>query len=155
LRYYYKNIGLNIEIQDKLLNELYAVGLNHYQKEFGGLLIGKYSDDFKTCIIETTVLPVKYKSSKYSFERGKAGLKGKLTEFYNSEPRLFYVGEWHTHPDSLAIPSSKDKSAMKEIEDNSDVNITSPLLLIIGLNNGNYHTGFYIQHNKVMYEYEK
>ena len=133
-----------------LLNELYAVGLNHYPKEFGGLLIGKYSDDFKTCIIETTILPVKYKSSRYGFERGKKGLKSKLTEFYNSEPRLIYVGEWHTHPDSLAIPSSKDKTAMKEIEDNNDVNITSPLLLIIGLNNGNYHAGLYIQHNKVM-----
>jgi len=155
LRYFCKNIGLNIEIQDMLLNELYAVGLNHYPKEFGGLLIGKYSDDLKTCIIETTILPVKYKSSRYSFERGKAGLKGKLTEFYNSEPRLIYVGEWHTHPDGLAIPSSKDKSAMKEIEDSSDVNITSPLLLIIGLNNGKYQAGFYIQHNKVMYEYEK
>lgn len=138
-----------------LLNELYAVGLNHYPKEFGGLLIGKYSDDFKTCIIETTILPVKYKSSRYSFERGKNGLKAKLTEFYNSEPRLIYVGEWHTHPDSLAIPSSKDKTAMKEIEESSNVNITSPLLLIIGLNNGNYHARLYIQHNKVMYEYEK
>jgi integrative and conjugative element protein (TIGR02256 family) len=155
LRYFCKNIGLSIEIQEMLLNELYAVGLNHYPKEFGGLLIGKYSDDFKTCIIETTILPVKYKSSRYSFERGKKGLKAKLTEFYNSEPRLIYVGEWHTHPDSLAIPSSKDKTAMKEIEDNNDVNITSPLLLIIGLNNGNYHAGLYIQHNKVMYEYEK
>jgi len=155
LRYFCKNIGLKIEIQDVLLNELYAVGLYHYPKEFGGLLIGKYSDDFKTCFIETTILPAKYKCSRYSFERGKTGLKRKLTEFYNSEPRLIYVGEWHTHPDSLAIPSFKDKTAMKEIEANSNVNITSPLLLIIGFNNENYHAGFYIQHNKVMYEYEK
>jgi [CysO sulfur-carrier protein]-S-L-cysteine hydrolase len=137
------------------LNELFVIGLNHYPKEFGGLLIGKYSDDFKTCIIETTVLPVKYKSSRYSFERGKTGLKGKLTEFYNSEPRLIYVGEWHTHSDGLVIPSSKDKSAMKEIEDHREVNITSPVLLIIGLNNETYFAGFYIQYHKVMYKYEK
>lgn len=155
MRYYCKNIGLNIEIQDKLLNELYALGLNHYPKEYGGLLIGKYSDDFKTCIIETTVQPVKYKSSRYSFERGKAGLKGKLKEFYNSEPRLIYVGEWHTHPDGLLILSSKDKSAMEEIEDHREVNITSPVLLIIGLNNETYFAGFYIQYHKVMYKYEK
>lgn len=155
MKYYCNDIGLNIEIQDKLLNQLYAEGLNHYPNEFGGLLIGKYSDDFKTCVIETAVLPVKYKSLRYSFKRGKEGLKGKLKEFYYSEPRLIYVGEWHTHPDSFAIPSSKDKSAMKEIEDHSDVNITSPLLLIIGLNTENYHVGFYVQHNKVMYKYEK
>ena len=60
----------------------------------------------------------------------------------------------HTHPDGLRIPSSKDKSAMEEIEDHREVNITSPVLLIINVNETCF-AGFYIQFHKVMYKYEK
>jgi integrative and conjugative element protein (TIGR02256 family) len=133
---------------------LYTEGLRHYPNEFGGLLIGKYSDNFKTCVIETTVLPIKYKSSRYSFERGRDGLKKMLKVFYNSEPSLIYVGEWHTHTDNTSTPSDIDKLAMRKIEEHLDIGISSPLLIIIGLDKNHYEAGFYIQYHKIMYKYE-
>jgi integrative and conjugative element protein (TIGR02256 family) len=148
-------IGLNIEIQHKLLNQLYIEGIRHFPNEFGGILIGRYSDNFKTCVIETTVLPIKYKSSRYSFERGNGGLMKKLKTFYKSEPSLIYVGEWHTHTDNTSTPSGIDKSAMRRIEEYLELGISSPLLLIIALNNNDsYKTGFYIQFHNILYKYE-
>ena len=67
------------------------------------------------------------------FERGKIGLKEKLTELYNEKTRLIYVGEWHSHPDGLPIPSGTDFNAMKEIAESDEVVIQNPVLLILGI----------------------
>jgi len=154
LRFYCNDIGLGIEIHIELLNFFSNEGIKHSPNEFGGLLIGRYIENSKTCLIVSTILPKKYKSSRYGFERGKSGLKKKLHEYYHYEPRLFYVGEWHTHNNHSIEPSSIDKIAMQKLEESSNLSIFSPLLLIIGLNRANYLVGFYIQHQKKLYKYE-
>jgi len=147
-------MGLSVEVKQELLDELYRTGMKHYPKEFGGLLIGYYSDDFKTCFIETTILPKKYESSRYFFERGKEGLKLNLTKFYNSIPRLIYVGEWHTHPEGIPSPSGTDMNAMIEIGESDDVNIENPLLLILGINPSKMDAGAYVYSKKKLLRYE-
>lgn len=149
-----KDIGLSIEVKEELLNDLYDIAMKHYPKEFGGLLIGYYAEDYKICYIENTILPNKYKSSRYSFERGKIGLKEKLTELYNEKPRLIYVGEWHSHPDGLPIPSGTDFNAMKEIAESDEVLIQNPVLLILGITKEQYKYKFFIHHNKNLKEYD-
>jgi len=147
-------IGLSVEVKQELLDELYRTGMKHYPKEFGGLLIGYYSDDFKTCFIETTILPKKYKSSRYFFERGKEGLKLNLTEFYNSIPRLIYVGEWHTHPDGIPSPSGTDMNAMIEIGESDDVSIENPILMILGVSKTEMKLGTFVYLNNKLIKYE-
>jgi len=147
-------IGLSVEVKQELLDELYRTGMKHYPKEFGGLLIGYYSEDFKTCFIETTILPKKYKSSRYFFEREKEGLKLNLTNFYNSIPRLIYVGEWHTHPDGIPSPSGTDMNAMIEIGESDDVNIENPLLLVLGINPSKMDVGAYVYSKNKLLRYE-
>ncbi|MBL7933132.1 MAG: Mov34/MPN/PAD-1 family protein [Bacteroidia bacterium] len=128
--------------------------MRHYPKEFGGLLIGRYSHDKKTCYVTDTILPKKYSSSRSTFERGKEGLKKKLVEFYNNDPPLIYIGEWHTHPDSKPEPSETDKQAMQEISEHENVTIQNPILLIIGVNKQRYEPKFYLSLNNKLYEYE-
>lgn len=153
MRFYSDDIGLSIEIRKELLNFLSNEGIKHSPNEFGGLLIGRYIENSKTCLIKSTILPKRYKSTRYDFERGKSGLKKKLHEYYHSEPRLFYVGEWHTHNNHSIAPSSIDMIAMQKLEESANLGIFSPLLLIIGLNIDNYLVGFYIQHQKKLYKY--
>jgi len=148
------NIGLNLEVEQELLDELYHEGMKHYPKEFGGLLVGYYSDDFKTCKITTSIMPRKYKSSRYFFERGKEGLKQKLIEFYNSTPRLIYVGEWHTHPDSIPSPSNTDLNAMVEIAESPDVSIENPILVILGVNKKEMKIGAFVYSKNKLLKYE-
>ncbi len=150
-----KDIGLKIELSDKLLDYLYVVGMKHYPNEFGGLLIGHYSDNMKTCIVSECVLPKKYKSSRYYFERGLDGLKETLLNFHESDPSLIYIGEWHTHPDMPSEPSETDKKAIREIAEHDDVNITSPLLLILSNNQQGYSFSCYVQFKKQLYKYEQ
>lgn len=147
-------IGLGIEIRDELIEEIHHAGIKYYPNEFGGLLIGYYSEDKKTVVIEETILPKKYKSSRYNFERGSDGLKKKLEEFYSKDPSLIYVGEWHTHPDSLPIPSSTDLIAILGIINCETVLIKNPVLLIMGIDKEKYDLGFYVYFENKMCKYE-
>jgi integrative and conjugative element protein (TIGR02256 family) len=123
--------------------------------EFGGLLIGRYVDNKKMVIIEDTVLPKKYKSSKYSFERGVTGLRKVLKIFFTKSPSLIYVGEWHTHPDNPAIPSVTDINALKQIANHNEVFIDNPILLIIRIGKKDYELGFYVLYENKICNYKQ
>ncbi len=148
-------IGLAINIADELIKQLYHFGSLHYPKEFGGLLMGYYSQDFKTVLITDTVLPKRYASSKYFFERGINGLKKTLKLLFKKDPSIIYVGEWHTHPDNPPIPSLTDRIAMNEIVQHEKVAINSPILLIMSIREGMYELVFYVYFKNKFYKYEE
>jgi integrative and conjugative element protein (TIGR02256 family) len=50
-------------------------------------------------------------------------------EIANSNGRLRYIGEWHTHPQIKPYPSSKDFISLTEIADSSEDFV---LMLIVG-----------------------
>lgn len=150
-----ENIGLSLEIGDELLNTLVQVGKRHYPNEFGGFLIGHYSDDSMHLNITDSIFPKRFKASKCSFERSTKGIKNRLGDYYKETPQQFYVGEWHTHPDNSSIPSLTDISAVNTIVNNQDSRITSPVLLIIGYSKTQVDLGFYVFFNNKLYRYEK
>ncbi len=45
---------------------------------------------------------------------------------------LFYLGEWHTHPEDCPIPSSSDLETMGRLMFNSTLNTNALLMLIVG-----------------------
>ena len=153
MKYYNEEIGLDIQIDASLIDYLYQCGAAHYPNEFGGLLIGHYANDQKTVVILNTVLPTKYESTKWSFERGVEGLTEALEEYYAQIPSLIYVGEWHTHPDNPAIPSATDVQALQEISGSAAVNIQHPVLLIIRIDKAGYELGFFVRFHGRIYQY--
>lgn len=149
-----KHINLALSISEELLETLSNNGHQHYPKEYGGLLVGRYIEDSKTVLIEHTILPKTFTSSKYHFKRGVNGLKEQLSNYYNQEVPLIYVGEWHTHPDNSAVPSSTDFKAMKEIVESPDVYIENPLLIIFNITPLSSHARFYVYFKNKLHEYE-
>src|SRR5690606_18819086 len=125
-------IGLSIDADDELLSFIVEKGKGHYQNEFGGFLIGYYTEDYKHLRITDTILPKYFNSTKYSFERSTKGIAKKLGTYFEETPKKFYVGEWHTHPDSSPIPSITDISAINAIINNQNACLANPVLLIIG-----------------------
>lgn len=117
--------------------------------------MGRYVNDNKEVLIEETVLPKKFRSSAFSFERGVEGLRKLLRDFFEQSPSLIYVGEWHTHPDGMPIPSSTDSSALRTIAAHEEVSIENPILLIIGVRSDAYEIGFHVLHKNNIYGYEK
>lgn len=147
-------IGLSIEILDGLIDTIRQAGLAHYPKEFGGILIGQYTQDKLTVSITDTILPSKYQSSPVSFDRGTEGFEEKLLALFAAEPSKIYVGEWHTHPNAAAYPSGTDIRALQQIVAADSVNINNPVMLIIGLTQTKMELGFYVYLNDKIYKYE-
>ncbi|SEB02462.1 Mov34/MPN/PAD-1 family protein [Pedobacter hartonius] len=147
-------IGLSVEISGHLVDRIREAGLAHYPNEFGGILVGEYSKDKQTVKVSETILPLTYKSSKVSFDRGIDGLKESLLDFYNAVPSRIYVGEWHTHPNASPMPSWTDILAMRQIVAYEMVNINNPIMLILGLTLTNSELAFYVYLNNKLYKYE-
>ncbi|MCX2575073.1 Mov34/MPN/PAD-1 family protein [Pedobacter sandarakinus] len=149
-----ENIGLSLEIDYDLLHELVKIGRSHYPNEFGGFLIGYYSENSKHLHITNTILPKKYQASKYSFTRSTKGIESELVKFSAENQKKIYIGEWHTHPDNSPIPSLTDISAINTIINNKN-SIANPVLLIIGYSKRTVDFGFYVWFENTLYKYEK
>jgi integrative and conjugative element protein (TIGR02256 family) len=148
-------LKLSIDIRDDLLAEMVRHGRKFYPKEYGGILVGRYSENNTVVMIEEIVLPLNYKASAFSFERGTKGLRDALLKHFKSNPILVYVGEWHTHPNGSTIPSITDTDALKKIAKHESVFIENPVLVIIALNKIHQEFGFYVWYQNQVYSYEK
>lgn len=149
-----EKIGLSIEADDELLDILVEKGKSYYPNEFGGFLVGYYSDENRQLHITNTILPKIFKASKYYFERSTKGIEKKLCTYYKENPKKFYVGEWHTHPDTSPIPSATDISAINAIINNQNACLANPVLLIIGYSKAQVDFGFYVWFENKLYRYE-
>lgn len=152
--YRINELGLTLEIEDDLLCYLIDIGTKHYPNEFGGFLIGNYAEEQTHLRITDTILPNKFKGTPCLFERDTIGIDDKLKQFYDEEPKKYYLGEWHTHPDNLPIPSSTDVNAINSIANHPEVSIKNPVMLIIGYDKTKVELGFYVQFKNKIYRYE-
>ena len=148
-------MDVEVQIPKELLNKLVDAGIKIYPKEYGGFLIGFYTNNFKTLHITETILPSEYKNSKYSFERSAKGIRRVLKNFYDLDPKQYYVGEWHTHPDNSTLFSITDLNAMIEIAECKTVAINNPTLLILSISKTKLNDfGFYVYNDKKLLRYE-
>lgn len=98
--------------------------------EAGGILFGQVLEN-KIYILKASI-PTKFdKANRTSFERSREVAQILVNyEFYNSNRRIIYLGEWHTHPENNPSPSFQDRKMIKE-----QINLGKPneeyLLLII------------------------
>ncbi len=144
-----KHKDVEILITDKLFKRLSTYGINQFPNEFGGFLMGHYSNGFKTVTITDTILPKVYKGTPSVFHRSVKGIQKSFEEFYKKEPIQYYVGEWHTHPNASTQYSHSDLQAMISIAQCETVRITNPILLIISTSKSGINSfRFYLYENK-------
>jgi proteasome lid subunit RPN8/RPN11 len=155
LKFVNKNNGLPLFIEEDLLIKLGQIGIKHFPNEFGGFLIGQYSDDLSAVIVKNYLLPRTYKGFPTSFVWYIDGL---VTTFKNlfQEQKQYYIGEWHTHPNGSTAFSQTDLTAMIKTVECDTVNIKNPILLILSVNKTNVQDyTFYFYDNKRLIPYEK
>lgn len=146
--------GLDLIFSEVLLNKIGLLGMQHHPNEFGGFLIGKYSEDFKKLYVDDFILPKKYKGYHYTFERSTIGLKEQLEKIF-LEKNQYYIGEWHTHPDNSINYSQTDLIAMREIAQYGEVTILNPVLLILSISKSKINAyKFFIYKDKKLLAYD-
>ena len=148
MKYYLASNNLYIDIKPFVLNQIKLQAEGEYPNENGGMLVGRYSQDKRTVYIEQVIVPTEKYISRSAFTRNYKGLEKDWEQL--SKDGLRYVGEWHSHPNGSTQYSSEDLSAMRDIE--NEVNIENPLLLIVGVTNegANTHTFYCLKENKLL-----
>ncbi len=148
--------NIHIQFEKDLISKIEGLALKHYPKEFGGFLIGYYSNDLKKIILTDVLSPKEFKSYRLLFERSTKGIKEELLEFFKLKEKRYYVGEWHSHPDSSSRYSATDLNAMRNIAESETVRIKNPILLIVSIYNQKLKEyKFYLYENKRLLEYDK
>lgn len=150
-----KNKKIFLSIEDELLNKLVNIAIENFPNEAGGFLIGHYSSDFKILYIKDFIIPKIQKKSLFSYERSANDLSKVFKDIYEQKEQ-YYIGEWHSHPNSNSMYSSIDLNAMISIVESNTVNIKNPILLILGIGKKELKDfSIYFYDNKGLYKYEQ
>lgn len=148
--------NLHLEYQEDLISKIGDLALKHYPREFGGFLVGYYSDDLKTLVLTDVLTPKEFKSYRVLFERSTKGIMEELLNLFKLKEKRYYVGEWHSHPDASSRYSVTDLNAMQSIAENETVRIKNPILLIVSIDNQKLKEyTFYLYEKNTLLEYGK
>lgn len=122
---------MEIEIKSEVICLLKKLYKDSLPKETGGILFGYYSDDLTLAYITDIYYNIEDSKKGYrSFIRGKKGFRQYSKKMWLE--KKYYLGEWHTHPNSLPYMSIQDKNQMFEIQKSKKMKCPEPILLIIG-----------------------
>lgn len=154
IRYKLPDTSMQLLLHRDLMQQIEQLAKLHYPNEFGGIFIGQIVDNGITARIEQILIPKHYQHTSSYFKRFSKDLNEQLkTIFETSQGKRIYLGEWHTHPDGLAIPSEKDYATMLALSKNSEINIQTPVLLIYALNESVGNASCYILKEKKLQMY--
>jgi [CysO sulfur-carrier protein]-S-L-cysteine hydrolase len=119
------------EIEPRLRAALRQAG----QREIGGLLMAEQLSPAHFRILDFSL--DSFSGSHTHFRREPALHQKALSEFFERTGRDFqrfnYLGEWHSHPSFVVLPSGEDIEAMTEIVEGGNSAITFAVLLIVRL----------------------
>lgn len=107
----------------------YYIQDENTKNESGGILLGSIVG--KTIYVVKASIPNKFdKATRTSFIRNKDIAQIIVDyEFENSGGMMFYLGEWHTHPEDHPTPSGQDKNMT--IEQFNKSRLTQPFSLVV------------------------
>ncbi|AOX99258.1 Mov34/MPN/PAD-1 family protein [Jeongeupia sp. USM3] len=127
------DIILSARCARKLKKELRAAGRN----EIGGVMAGEHLGNGRFLVKD---LSVQRDGSPTRFVRDPALHRKFMRRFHlltgNQPERFNYLGEWHSHPSFLALPSGPDARAMLSEIENPEQVATFLVLLIVKLGVG-------------------
>jgi integrative and conjugative element protein (TIGR02256 family) len=123
--------GVSVVLPDGVRDELFALSDKSFPLETGGIIYGCYTDNnLCASITGVTAQTIDSRAGRTWFHRGI----DKLQHFLNNlwPQRLYYLGEWHFHPNGAPHPSGRDLSSLKSIAGSAKTNCSDPLMLIVG-----------------------
>ena len=78
--------------------------------EAGGILLGRYIIDSNDIVVDDVTIPMENDIRRRFFflRRKRLHLKIAIKRWFESRGTCNYLGEWHTHPEAIPIPSYVD-----------------------------------------------
>jgi len=116
-------------ISKGLLEEVGNYCRSARRNETGGIIVGGYSADLSSAIVDKILGPPS--DSRSGFSWFVKGVKETLDNLWQNQQQ-FYLGEWHYHPYAAPNPSPRDLQQMHEVAHHPDFACPEPIMLIAG-----------------------
>ncbi|MGL5939682.1 MAG: Mov34/MPN/PAD-1 family protein [Waterburya sp.] len=103
--------GGKLEIGIEALSKMQKyIQNNSFKREAGGVLLGRYIKDSLDIVIDEVTVPMwGDRRGLFNFFRARRPHQKIIDRRWkDSEGTINYLGEWHTHPESIPIPSNRD-----------------------------------------------
>lgn len=130
----FKSGKLKVLLNQYLLKKLSRLAKTNFPNETGGTLLGHYTNSMKIAIITEIIKSGKNtKTSPVSFIRPSDhdnSMENK--KIIRAKGKLFYLGEWHSHPKGNPRPSHNDLKSLVGLATHPGVPADTPIMLIIG-----------------------
>ncbi|AQR93108.1 Mov34/MPN/PAD-1 family protein [Clostridium saccharoperbutylacetonicum] len=140
--FYSDESSIKISVNKDLFNKMYQYCDKSYPNETGGILIGTYLDKQTAEIVAVIGPSEDSKTWKTRFNRGAKGINKLLKEYW--EQGIYYLGEWHFHPNGSPYPSNIDTDTLTSISNNSKYSCPEPILIIISGSHNCYNQKSYL-----------
>lgn len=103
--------------------------------EAGGVLVGRFISNSNNIVIDYISTPMKDDiRQRRFFNRKRKEHQAFVDKYWDESIGAFnYIGEWHTHPESIPRPSSIDKCEWKRILREAKYDSDYLLFCIVGL----------------------
>lgn len=126
--------GVYLEIHPDLIKSIHREMERIGSFETGGLLIGYYSEDNSTAVIDKIIFPPEnHFYEPRNFELDPKYSNKIIDEEWKQGRR--WIGDWHSHPNNPATPSKMDDNVMFGVANSEKANMPEAILLIVGGNN--------------------
>ena len=121
-----------IDLPNSLATRMRMLACRSQTRETGGILIGRYDDAHHTALVHSVTGPPRDSvRAPTTFRRGVYGLDALLSHSWKRG--LYYLGEWHYHPEPTPRASWTDELQMAQFARAPAMHCPEPILLIVGL----------------------
>ena len=100
--------------------------------ETGGLLMGYHCSDGSVVVTDLIGPGPNADHQPMEFEPDYAHTSAEIDRLWQRGDYTVYVGEWHTHPNNVALPSQQDVGVLRKIRSEPESCCPKPVMLIRG-----------------------
>lgn len=128
-------------VDQHVTDKLYELRKSKLPNETGGVLIGSYDFERKKCyVVDALPSPIDSIEKRSSYIRGTSGLKASVDQIKEiTRDSLYYIGEWHTHPNDVTMQSELDKKLMRYVVENNEKEGIPAVMAIAGDTNISFY----------------
>lgn len=119
-----------------------------FRLESGGILLGCQIDGEMLFKLIAASMPSRLDvSGRYSFLRRMSPANKLIASTWEkTSGKVNYIGEWHTHDESLPVPSDTDRKLVRQVVEDGSCLLDRAFMLIVG-NAGQAYVGAVNPHN--------
>jgi integrative and conjugative element protein (TIGR02256 family) len=153
---YQKELNFTLTIFQSCVDIIHSLSLMNFPYEFGGVLVGGYSDNGKHIYITDVLLPDSFTNSSVSFKGDTKRINKELLKLHEkTNGNIVYLGDWHSHPNMSNHYSSVDFRSIEQQAQSTTVSINNPVLAINSIRKNGSEIGYYIYFEGNLYKFSE